>query len=196
MIQGRTLVTAPAVEPITLTEAKEHLREDGVGQDSLIEDVLIPAARQYVEKRTWRALITQTWDFTWYRFPIGPGLGLSLPPLQSVTSVTYYDTDNALQTFASSNYIVDTSMEPGTIRLLEGVSWPDTYARPSAVIVRAVVGYGVAADVPAQYKHAMNLLVGHWYANREGVVTGTVSTRVQDTVDALMELDHARAMIG
>lgn len=197
MFTGRTLVSAPAVEPVSLTEAKLHLREDGSAQDSLIEDVLIPAARQWVEDRQWRSLITQTWDFTFDRFPSTKRLDLPLPPLQSVTSVSYYDSDNASQTYASANYVVDASRTPGMIYLLEGSTWPDTYERPSAVTVRAVCGYGDAGtDVPIKMRQAMYLLIGHWYANRESVVVGTISSQVHDTVGALLGLDHARKMIG
>lgn len=195
---GRTLVTAPSVEPVTLAEAKLHLREDGGAQNDHISNVLIPAARQWVEKRTWRALITQTWDFTWRRFPPGRELHVPLPPMQSVTSVQYYDTDNAQQTLASSTYLTDVSESAGIIRLKDDQSWPDTYTdRPSAVVVRAICGYGDAAsDVPEHFIHAMHLLIGHWYANRENVVVGTTVASVPDTVHDLLGLDHARAMIA
>lgn len=195
-LQGRNRTSDPAEEPLSLTQAKSHLREDSDGQDSLIGDVLIPSARQWVEQKTWRALVTQTWEFTWYRFPTSKEISVPLPPLQSISSVKYFDTDNAEQTLDSSKYIVDTSYEPAVIRLKEGETWPDTYQRPGAVKVTAVVGYGAAGDVPARYKQAISLLVGHWYEHRENVVTGTISTRVQDTVEALLDLDHARAMIG
>lgn len=189
--EGRGIVSAPTIEPMTLAQAKSELRETGDGQNSHIEDVLIPAARRWVEKRTWRALITQTWDFTWRRFPTGRELTLPLPPLQSITSVTYYDTDNASQTLASSAYIVDTTEEPGVVRLLETETWPDTYfARPSAVTVRAVVGFGAtAALVPEQYRQAMHVLIRALY---DGIDLADVAV----TVDALLGVDHARAMIG
>ena len=195
---GRTLVSAPAVEPVTLANVLVHLREDNGAQDDLISNSMIPAARRYVEARTWRALVTQTWDFTWRRFPTCREIAVPMPPLQSVTSVSYYDTDNASQTLSSSKYFVDTSEQPGIIRLIETETWPETYyGRPAAVTVRAIVGFGDAGtDVPENYLQAMYLLIGHWYENRESVVVGTTSAVLQQTVDALLALDHARAMIG
>jgi hypothetical protein len=115
-----------------------------------------------------------------------------------VTSVKYRDTDNAEQTLSSAAYLTDTGEAQGIVRLLEDESWPDTYFdRPSAVVVRAVVGFGAtSASVPENYIQAMQLLIGHWYANRESVVVGTATSGVGDTADALLGLDHARAMIG
>lgn len=194
---GRSLVSGPSVEPISLAEAKLHLREDGGGQDDLIEDVLIPAARRWVEDYTWRALITQTWDFTFRRFPSGREIPVPLAPLQSVTSVTYFDTDNASQTVSSSDYIVDTSEEPGSIHLLETASWPSTYTRPSAVTVRAVVGFGAAGTaVPETYLQAMRLLLGTWYENRESVLVGKVSRQLEDALKSLIGQGSLRARVG
>lgn len=192
MMYGLTLVTPPAEEPFDLAAAKLHLREDDTGQDSIVS-ALITAARSYCESFLNRALITQTWDLTLDCFPYTyrPGVdsnAIMVPraPLQSVTSITYLDTNGTSQTLASTEYIVDPKQEPGRIVPAHGKSWPSAQDRVNAVVVRFVAGYGAAAAVPEKIKAAMKLLIGHWYENREGVVTGTITTEIPMAVESLL----------
>lgn len=163
-----TLVAGPAVEPATTSEAKSHLRVDISDDDTLIDN-LVTAMRDHVETITRRALITQTWDYVLDAFPQDDELVLPLPPLQSVTSVKYTDTDDNESTFSSDNYRVDTDSEPGRIVLKNGYTWPsDTLKSVGGVVVRFVAGYGDAAsDVPQAIIQALLLMVGHLYENRE-----------------------------
>lgn len=167
-----TLVTAPAAEPIDLAEAKLHLRVDHTDDDTLI-DGLIVAARQYAEMVTRRALVTQTWDWKMDAYPASPFL-VPLPPLQSVTSITYTDTNGSAQSWATTEYDVDAPAgdfaDFGRIALGYGVSYPSTRGELNAVTIRFVAGYGLAAAVPQQIKQAMYLLIGHLYENRETVI--------------------------
>jgi uncharacterized phiE125 gp8 family phage protein len=182
-----TLVTAPAAEPLSATEAKDHLREDGTGQDSLITSLIV-AARQYGETVTRRAWVTQTWDLKLDGFPACGVIDVPLPPLQSVTSVTYLDESGVSQTLSAGSYTVDIAGEPGRIVRAYGAAWPTTrYGTPSAVTVRFVAGYGLAVAVPDVLKHAMRLMIGHWYANRENVALGTIATEVPFAADALLQ---------
>lgn len=192
-LKGRTLITPPAAEPISLSEAKLHLREDGSGQDALIT-ALIVAARQWAEETSWRAMVTQTWDFSMDRFPLSRELWVPKPPLQSVTHVKYIDDFGDEQTLASSKYLVDTATQPGRVRLDPDASWPVTGDYPAAVTVRAVIGYGNAAAVPDRIKQGMLLAIGHWYANRESVVVGSIATQVPMAARALVDLDSARVI--
>lgn len=166
------LITAPAVEPVTTTEAKSHLRVDLSADDTLI-GTLITAARQMAENYTLRALCTQTWDlyrdgFYMQGRDIAPSaVTIPRPPLQSVTSVTTYDGDNVATVFASSGYLVDTASEPGRVVLADGEAWPTDLRSANGVVIRFVAGYGVAADVPQQIKQAILQTIGHLYENRE-----------------------------
>lgn len=166
---GLVLATAPAVEPVTTTEAKSQLRVDFADDDTLIA-ALITAARQVVENITRRALVTQTWDLWLNKFPGERFIELPLPPLQSVTSITYYDDDDVVATFASTSYYVDTKREPGRVVLRDDASWPsDSLRGANGVAVRFVAGYGLAVAVPQAIKQATLLLVGHLYEHRESV---------------------------
>lgn len=182
---GLTLVTPPATEPITLADAKLHLREDNAGQDALIT-TLITAAREYVEQRTTRALVTQTWDVYYGKFPRDGVMFLPKAPLASVTTVKYRDGSNVEQTLAATDYDTDTSALPGRVSLVANRTWPTTYVRPQAVTVRIVAGYGAASAVPAPLVAAMKLALGHWYANRESVVTGTTASELPLAFEALL----------
>ena len=180
------LATAPSEEPVTLQEAKSHLRVDAADDDALITS-LITAARETVEHITRRALVTQTWDYFLDAFPSGDELALPLPPLRAVTSITYKDKDGNVSTFDASNYVVDTASEPGRVVLKSSATWPSATLWPaSAVTVQFDAGYGGAADVPQAIKQGLLLLVGHLYENREAIVPGTVLREIPMGVDALL----------
>lgn len=178
------LVTPPAAEPITLTEAKAHLRVDIPDDDTLINSLIV-SARQYAEMVTRRALITQTWRLLLDEFPTENTIYIPLPPLSAVSSVTYYDLNNTQQTMPSADYIVDTDSQPGRIVLADGKNWPAIYNRPNAVSIQFDAGYGTAANVPQPIKQAMLLMIGHWYENREAVAAGGLSP-LPFAVDALL----------
>jgi len=65
------------------------------------------------------------------------GIELRVLPLSRVDSVQYYDTDNVLQTMPSTDYvIVDGGVDrPSVIYPAVDVTWPETQARPDAVVV-------------------------------------------------------------
>lgn len=154
----------PATEPITKDQAKLHLN---IGSDTSHDDeldILIESARQKYEEDTDSGIISQTWV---QYFPVlQDGLRLTKSPLASVTSITYYDEDNAQQTLSTSIYAADTTT--GEIRLKADQEWPNTYSRWDCVAVTYVVGYVDADAVPAQIKHALLLLLGHSFDGDRG----------------------------
>lgn len=179
-----TLTTVPGEEPITLAEAKSHLRVTTDDDNALLE-ALISAARQLVETHTNRALITQTWQ---WRLDTFPSWGLRIPhaPLVSVSSIQYVDGDGATQTLATTEYTVDAKSDPGRITPAYGKSWPNTRWQMNAVIITFVAGYGNAAAVPYQIKQAMLLVLGELYERREAAIAGTIINEVPLGVRALL----------
>lgn len=166
------VTTEPTAEPITLTEAKNHLRMDGIDADDDLINSLITAARQYCEMYCNRAFITQTITQAYDRFPdSGEVLRIAVSPVQSVTSVTYDDTDGNNQTWAASNYVVDRFTEPCEISEKNGVNYPDTVSQRNILRVIYVVGYGAASAVPSPMKQAILLMIGHFYLYREDTVS-------------------------
>jgi len=191
------LITPPAVEPVTLDEAKEHLRVDGTNEDNLIA-ALIAAARRWCEQFQRRAYITQIWELWLNEWPCDTAgyskgyITVPRPPLQDVTSIKYYGTDNVEYTFDSGNYFVDTKSEPGRVVLGYNKSWPSATLRPAnGVVVIFTAGYGDTADkVPGEVKHAIKLLIGHWYENREAVIVGSISRGIELAVNSLLWPDR------
>jgi uncharacterized phiE125 gp8 family phage protein len=180
------LITAPVNEPITLEQAKNHLRIDVPDDDDLI-NALIQVARQNLEETYELAFITQTWDLYLDSFP-GQNLwpwgtswqlyrGMPIewrkPPLQSITSVTYYDTAGNPTVWPSTNYIMDkVSQNNPRIGLAYGQSWPAVTLQPiNGVVIRGVAGYGADwTTVPVPARQAHLLTIGHYYENREQVL--------------------------
>src|SRR4051812_14255213 len=115
------LVTAPNTEPVTLAEAKTHLRVTAADDDTYIT-ALIKGARQHCEVVLNRALLQQDWDLFFDCFP--DVIRVPMPPLQSITSVKYIDLSGTLQTLDPTGYAVDKNFEPGRIKPAYGTSWP------------------------------------------------------------------------
>lgn len=181
---------APASEPVTTDEAKSHVRVDISDDDTLI-DSLIASARDTIEKLARRALITQTWRLSLDNWPDGDAIELPRPPLQSVSSITYTESDGTVNTWDTSGYIVDTDSEPGRVVLAYGESWPSVTLYPAAAIkITFVAGYGdEAGDVPEPWKQAIKLLVAHWYENREPIQAGKME-QIPFAVDSLIHMDR------
>jgi len=184
---GWKVTSAPAVEPILTAAMKTYLKVDTTADDDLIGE-LITAAREYVEAYLGQALITQTIQEKWDTVPPvingkEPTLELTVHPVQSVTSITYVDTDGNTQTLDSGNYDVDTHRDVARIRIGYGESWPSLRSEINALTVTYVAGYGAtAATVPAYLVQAIRLIVADMYDNRTDYVKGlpTAAERLMD----------------
>lgn len=171
-----TVVTQPAGEPITLTEAKLHLRVDVDADDALITSQ-ITAARMWCEKFTRRAFVTQTLEMA---LDVWPTCNLELwrPPLQSVSSVTYTDEDGDATVMSTDDYEVDTRQ--GRIRF---ETLPSATLRSmSGIVIQYVAGYGGEEDVPEIIKQAIKLLIGDYYYYREN----RAAEKTIDTVERIL----------
>ena len=171
--QAWTLVTPPAQEPVTLEEVKEHLRVGGDDEDALVSGYLA-AARAWAELYTGRAFVMQTWQAHFAGWPADGAFELPMPPLMSVTWVTYTTEAGALETLDAGAYRVVMSREPGVVLLAPGRSWPaEALDVGLPVAVQYVCGYGAPQDVPEGVKQAIRWLTGHMHENREAVIMGT-----------------------
>lgn len=187
-------VTPPAATPISVAEAKLHLRVDHDADDGLI-DALVQAAAGHIDGRDgWlgRCLMPQTWDLVLEKFPTG-GIRIPLAPLLEIESVKYIDDAGVTQTVAPEGYRVDDANVPGWV-VPVATGWPVAGDTINAVRVRFRAGYeGQETDsppgpngVPAPIKAALKLLVGHWYANREAVNVGNIVSDLPWAVSALL----------
>jgi len=160
------VITAPAEEPVSVATAKLHLRVDNSADDTLI-GTLITAARVKGEAAARRAFITQTLEATFDDWPsschAGGLLPLPRPPLQSVTSVKYIDSDGVERTW--TDFQIDARSEPGRVYF---VSLPgETLFFSGAITVRYVAGWGNAAACPEPIKQAILSAVAYWYEVRD-----------------------------
>ncbi len=164
------LTSAPTLEPVSLDEAKAHLRLDSMDDDALITS-LIATARLYVERMLSRALITQSWSLFLDAWPEGYWLTLPLAPVQAVSAVTTYAADDAPSVFDTGDYWLDAVSDPPRLVLRGTQPWPAPGRRANGIEVAFTAGHGDAAtDVPAPLRQAILLLVAHWYEHREPVV--------------------------
>lgn len=166
--------TPPAVEPLTLAEAKEHLRVDLTLEDALIT-ALIVAAREWTENYCRRSWIVRTLKLHLDYFE--PELLLPRGPVVSVASVEYMSA-GALVALPPSAYTVDRFSLPARIRPVFGGAWPSVASVAlNGVVVTYDAGYPgttgappvPAANVPQSVKAAMKLLIGGWFENREHI---------------------------
>ncbi|SDX45168.1 phage conserved hypothetical protein, phiE125 gp8 family [Marininema mesophilum] len=179
---GLRRLTPPKEEPLTLEEAKAHLRIDGNDEDSHISG-LIGAAREHAESITQRAFLTQTHQLSLNGCP-DEALLLPKPPIQLVQKLQYIDPLGKAQILKEgADFWTDSTTEPSRIVPIAG--WPATASRPGAVVIDFVSGYGESNDVPQPIKQAMLLMIGHWYEHREAV-SETSMTTLPLAVDALL----------
>lgn len=136
-----SLISGPSSEPISLAEAKLHLKAETTDDDALI-GTIIAAARELAEQRTDRALVDQRWERVLDVFP--DAIQLARPPLVSVESLKYVDVNGVQQTIASTDYAVDDVSEPGYILPAFGTSWPSSRAEANAIRARFIGGYAAA----------------------------------------------------
>ncbi|GEO27030.1 hypothetical protein AAC03nite_28150 [Alicyclobacillus acidoterrestris] len=209
------VVTQPASEPITLDETKLYLRVDTDADDAMIT-ALIVAAREYCQAYQNRAYITQTLELTMDHFPghrhfvdvwyqgmysahrhqrHHNEIKLLMPPIQSVESISYTDHTGSTTTLDPSAYVVDIDSEPGRVVPAYGSPWPIVQLQPvNGVRVRYVAGYGGADAVPKSVKQAMQMLVAHWYENREAVIVSgyrpSVGAEIDFAVRALLSMER------
>lgn len=183
------VVTPPAAPPVSLAEAKAHLRLEEDVDDTYVL-ALIEAARVHVEKTCARALVLQTLEL---KVPPACGTGAvqlvggSLADTPQV-SVKYLDANSVEQTLAAEKYctVSGGDARPGALHLVAGESWPEMADRPDALSVQYRVGWANAAAVPASLRHAVLLLVSQLYEHRTPEVTGTIATRLELAFDALL----------
>jgi len=153
------IITPPSIEPITLEEAKQHLRVDGNDDDFLMQS-LIKQAREWCENFQNRRYITQTIEIVLDSFPEENAIVFNnCSPVQKVESIKYYDVNRQEHLFDESNYIADLDGFVNRVVLNIGKHWPIVELQSvNAVRVRVVAGYGDGGDkVPEAIKWAIIL---------------------------------------
>lgn len=155
-----------AVEPLTLEQAKTHLRVYLNDEDDYIAGLII-AARMMAEGRLNRTITQRQLVATFRAWHVG--MRLPKPPVVSVDAVEYLDTDGALQPFDSFDVLAE-----GMIGPTYGATLPAIRHRPDAIRVTYTAGYA-EGEVPAPIVQWMLLAIGTMYQNRESIINGVSS---------------------
>lgn len=189
------LITPPANEPMSLAEAKVHLRVDAdLTQEDALITAFIKAAREHAEHITQRVFMPAVYEQVLDEFPASH-ICLDTAPVQSIQSVQYVDSLGDTLTVLGSEYLLDDAREPSWCLLGAGAAWPSAYGANS-VRVRFVAGYApLAADaataraaVPESAKAWMRLAIGTMWRNRETFVQGPMAASIPDSyVDRLLD---------
>tara|TARA_R100001440_G_scaffold7442_2_gene14611 strand:+ start:9828 stop:10484 length:657 start_codon:yes stop_codon:yes gene_type:complete len=199
---GLVVHTAPATEPLSLSETKSYLRVDTSGDDTLITSLIV-TARRLAEEHMQRAIITQTLqlfidtledyeDPLWEGMRTGPYLNyyknyidLPMPTVTSVSHIkTYDDSDNAT-TFAANKYYLDNAKQPARIVLRTGETFPTALRVANAIEVQYVTGYADASSVPEPIKFALFQIVAYLYEHRGDMYEG--KSALPNTAKKLLE---------
>jgi uncharacterized phiE125 gp8 family phage protein len=152
--------------PVSLDEAKTHLRVTHTDDDQYINALLL-AATKWAEDFQCRTYVSRT--HTMYLDNWETIIRPTYSPLVSVTTIKYLDTDGNQKTLSDTQYRVDTNTEPGRITEAYNCSWPDIRLVINTIEIEYEAGYGTVAAVPDDVKAAIKLIVGHFYEHREPV---------------------------
>lgn len=162
------LIGAPAIEPVSLAEAKLWMREDGADEDQLIQ-ALIVSARLTLEAYTRRFFVTQSWRLVFDAWPESAratsALAIPFAPFQSVTAIRVFDADQNAQLVQAASYRAPPSLSGGRIIFTSAPPAPGRNA--DGVEIDFVVGYGaLASQTPEPLRRAILMLAAHWREKR------------------------------
>ena len=185
------IITDSTGEPVTTSEVRDHVR--GSTQDNSLLDTQSKAARLYCENFTHREFMLKKMRYSleeWPRSEIELPRPVNASSTSKALTVTYRaQGSTSFATFASTNYLVDTESEPGRIVLKFGTAWPSgALEAGQSVRVDFWTGATSPSGVAQSLKQSILLLSGHWYENRESVVVGTISTVLQQSLNALLSV--------
>ena len=163
-----TLTTPPAREPLSLAEAKLHLRLDDSAEDDLLAQ-LIAASRRHVEKTHGLALISQGWTLYLDDWPPKPDIFLPLWPVIAVTAVKVLGEEGEALTIDEAHYVAELGSRPARIFRRENRQWPKPARPRSGIAIEFTAGFGEeSSDVPSPIREALKLWLGFLYEHRDG----------------------------
>lgn len=182
---GLVLTAAPAVEPLTVDEAKSYLRIDHAEEDVLVSG-LITTSRLHVEAALDLALICQSWSWTLDAWPHRKVVELPLGPVQSVDAVRIAAQDGTVSELSPDQFVLDGASVPPRLLATSG-AWPKPGSPALGIEIAFTAGFGCApSDVPEPIRQALLMLVAHWYEHRDPAEIGGPATRIPEAVSALL----------
>jgi uncharacterized phiE125 gp8 family phage protein len=180
------LTSGPAEEPITVSEAKAHLRLDGSAEDILVASLIV-TSRLHIEAALGLALIIQGWRLTLDRWPEGGEVRFPLRPIRSITSVTVLDKAGTPAVVPEEDYILDGEALRPRLIPRDG-AWPRPERPAKGIEIAFEAGLAEDAEgVPQPIRHALLLLVAHWYEHRDPLEIGSAGAAIPAAVSDLLK---------
>jgi uncharacterized phiE125 gp8 family phage protein len=180
------LLAGPAIEPVTLADAKAFLRVDSTAEDGLIS-TLVAAARLHVEATTARALIAQSWRLVLDCWPLARVVPLPVGPVLTLTAVTAYDEAGDGTEVELEQFQVETGVAPARLLLPAEIEDMPVLRERQGIEIDYAAGYGAdREDVPMDLKHAILTLVGYWFEHRDAVIVAGAGAVVPTGFDRLV----------
>ena len=177
-----TIITDTSTLAVSLTSLKAHLGITTSSEDTRLT-ALIYSAQKAIENMVDGCLVLTPTVFDWTLPSFHSSrIALPMPPLNVLTSIKYYDSDNSQQTLNSNSYyVVASSFAPSFVQTK--TSWPSTYSRPDAVVFRFTAGF---STVPPDLAFCVLSLAASWNENREAELAGTITTEIKLGVDRVL----------
>jgi uncharacterized phiE125 gp8 family phage protein len=156
--RGLVRISAPAAEPVTLSETKEFLRITHNDDDPRISDMLI-TARALAEQWLKRSLVTQTWKVT-FENAISGTVKLPMGPVQSISSVATTTIEGDSTMLAGTAYALSAAKDSLVVAdLIQGYRIDVTY----------VAGYGSSSQLPKPIKMGILTHVAAMFDGQAGL---------------------------
>ena len=170
-------------EPVSLNQARAHLRVLHDDEDDLISSIIV-TAREQVEADTELVIMPRRVTEAFYGFK-SPLVLRKCWPIAATPNlaVAYTDLAGASQTVTGAQLF--TSTWPAKVMPAINTNFPQAFRQPESVRVSIDCGYAEDA-VPAALVQAMLLLIGHWFANREAYASGQVGEEIELGYHALI----------
>lgn len=176
--------------PVSVESCKLDLKIQHNADDELLEDYIAAACALVGGKSgiVGKVLTAETWQL---KLRAASGcVVLPLSPVQSITSISYFDTENTAQTLDVEDFYLYGDEDTAFIEPKTGVVWPAVYARRDAITIRFVAGFGTAAEIPKNITRAIRLIVAHWYENRTAVLVGVTAQELPMAVESLLGISR------
>lgn len=176
--------------PVSVESCKLDLKIQHNADDELLEDYIAAACALVGGKSgiVGKVLTAETWQL---KLRAASGcVVLPLSPVQSITSITYFDADNISQSLDVDDFALYGDEDSAFIEPKTGINWPSVYSRRDAITINFVAGFGAPADVPKNITRAIRLIVAHWYENRTAVLVGVTAQELPLAVESLLGISR------
>ena len=186
---AKQLITAYSDSLLNIDELNTWLKLDSDGNEDDLVLSLVKSAISTIENICNISIFAQTWANYYNDFPLFPVIKIKMYPanVSAVSSITYYDEDNAQQTLATSVYDTDLITQPAYVTLKNDQEYPATYESVNNVVVNFTAGWASWAAIPSILKTAIKMTATHWHCNRQPVVIGRMVSEIPMTVKYLLQ---------